>query len=183
MTPLEVFHSEKTFGVREMGKAGQCHCDISLQHLGKARAVREVPGALENADMNPVFQKGRKEDWDNDRLASLTREGDMTSPPAAICRRLKDKKGMAEDMWEGKEGDVVYPDFSKAFDMVFCSLRIARLLTAGLKKWTMWLVESCLSNDGGTSSVVQSPSGTHLLVASIKDQPLTTTMEHYYLSV
>ena len=129
------------------------------------------------------FQKSRKEDWDNDRLASLTREGDMTSPPAAICRRLKDKKGMAEDMWEGKEGDVVYPDFSKAFDMVFCSLRIARLLTAGLKKWTMCLVESCLSNDGGTSSVVQSPCGTHLLVASIKDQPLTTTMEHYYLSV
>ena len=70
---------------------------------------------------------------------------------------MKDKKGIAEDMWEGKEADVVYLDFSKAFDMVSCTLLIASLLTAGLKKWNMWWVESWLNDEGQLSSVGQSP--------------------------
>ncbi|KAK4806066.1 hypothetical protein QYF61_010275 [Mycteria americana] len=97
---------------------------------------------------------------------------------------LKDKKGIAEDLWEGKEGDVVYLDFSKAFDVVSCSLLIARLLTAGLKKWNIWWVGSWLTDEGQMSYVGQSPPGSHLLVASSSDQPLTTTVEDfYYLSV
>lgn len=135
---------------------------------------------MEKADLKAVSKKGRKEDWENYRLVSPTRGGDMASHPAATSRHLKEKKGIAEHMWEGKEGAVMYPDISKTFDKVSHSLLTASLLAAGLKKWNMWWVGSWLNDESQISSMVQSPPGSHLLVASLSDQPLTTAVEHFY---
>lgn len=60
--PLVVWGIKKAFGVKEVEKAGQCHCETSLKHLGKARAARDVTGDLEKAEVKAVFKKGRKED-------------------------------------------------------------------------------------------------------------------------
>ena len=38
-------------------------------------------------------------------------------------------------MDEGREVDVVYFDFTKAFDTVSCSILIHKLMTYGLDKW------------------------------------------------
>lgn len=117
-TPLEVWDIENVFRIWEREKAGQCHCETSFKHLGKSKAIREVPGVLEKADLKPAFQKGRKEDWQSYRVARVTWKGDMARHSAAIPRHLKDKKGAAERTWEGKEGDVLYPGFSNASDML-----------------------------------------------------------------
>lgn len=93
------------------------------------------------------------------------------------CRHWQDKAGIAEPLWEGKEGDVVCPDFSRACDRVCWGLLRARLVRAGLKGWNMGWVGIWLDNEGQVSPVVQSPLGSHSLVTSLSDQPLAA-VEH-----
>ena len=81
---------------------------------------------------------------------------------------------------EGKEGDVVCPDFSQAWDMLCCALLRARLERAGLQEWNMGWVGIWLNNQGQMSSMAQSPLGSHSLETSLSDQPLSTTVEHFY---
>ncbi|KAK4806472.1 hypothetical protein QYF61_021386 [Mycteria americana] len=74
--PLEAWDMEKAFGVsrgREVGAGGArwCHRETSFQHVGKAREIREVPRSSEKANIKPMFKKGKKEDWENDRLVSF----------------------------------------------------------------------------------------------------------------
>ncbi|KAK4806480.1 hypothetical protein QYF61_013973 [Mycteria americana] len=74
--PLEAWDMEKAFGVsrgREVcaGGARWCHRETSFQHVGKAREIREVPRSSEKANIKPMFKKGKKEDWENDRLVSF----------------------------------------------------------------------------------------------------------------
>lgn len=59
-TDLELRHVEKAFGVRDVEKAGQCHCGTSLKALGKARAIPEGPGHSGRADTEPVCKQGRE---------------------------------------------------------------------------------------------------------------------------
>jgi len=47
--PQEMWDTETAFGVRDIKKAGQCHCETSVKHLGKARAIREVREDLKKA--------------------------------------------------------------------------------------------------------------------------------------
>ena len=95
-------------------------------------------------------------------------------------RHWQHKAGMAEPPWEGKEGDVVCPDFSQAWDMLCCALLRARLERAGLQEWNMGWVGIWLNNQGQMSSMAQSPLGSHCLGTSLSDQPLSTTVEHFY---
>ena len=53
---------QKAFDGRDIKKAGQCPCETSVKHLEQVRALREVPGNLEKADVKWVFNQGRKEE-------------------------------------------------------------------------------------------------------------------------
>jgi len=119
--------------VRDIEKAGQCHWETSLKHLGKARAIRKVPGNSEKADMTLVFKKGRKEDWESYRLVSLTREGVTASHPAVISSAFEGQERDYRTLEGGKRRRCLYPDFKTAFDGVSHNLLTDRLLTAGQK--------------------------------------------------
>ena len=95
-------------------------------------------------------------------------------------RHWQDKAGIAEPLGQGKEGDVVCPDFSRACARVCWALLRARLVRAGLKRWNMGWVGIWLDNEGQVSPVVESPLGSHSLVTSLSDQPLTA-VEHSYI--
>ena len=110
--------------MRDIEKAGQCHWETSLKHLGKARAVREVAGDSEKADMKLVFKKRRKEDLETYRLVSLTREGVTASHPAVISSAFEGQERDCRTLEGGKRRRCLYPDFSKAFDGVSHSLLI-----------------------------------------------------------
>ena len=137
--------------MRDIEKAGQCHWETSLKHLGKARAIRKVPGDSEKADMTLVFKKGWKKDWESYRLVSLTREGVMASHLAAISSAFEGQERNCRSLVGVKRRGCLYPDFSKAFERVSHSLLIGRLLTTELKKWNMWWVGSWLNHEGQKS--------------------------------
>jgi len=44
---------------------------------------------------------------------------------------------------EGREVDVVYLDFSKAFDMVSHNILLGKLRKYGLDEWTVRWIENC----------------------------------------
>ena len=90
---------EKAFGVRDVDKAGQCHCQTSLKPLAKARAIPEGPGHLGRADMEPVCKQGREGHWDSHRLLRLSREGQGANPPAAIPGTGSTRQG-----WQNPHG-------------------------------------------------------------------------------
>jgi len=83
-------------------KAGQCHCETSLKHLAKARAIREVAGDLEEADMTLVFKSGRKEDLESYQLACLAREDVIANYPAAISSAFEGQKRICRTHVTGK---------------------------------------------------------------------------------
>ncbi|KAK4806636.1 hypothetical protein QYF61_022942 [Mycteria americana] len=92
----------------------------------------EVPADWRLANVTPIFKKGQKEDPGNYRPVSLT---------SVTC--LVD---------EGKAVDVVYLDFSKAFDMVSHSILLEKLAAHGLDGCTLCWVKNWL--DGRAQRVV-----------------------------
>ncbi|PKU35008.1 rna-directed dna polymerase from mobile element jockey-like [Limosa lapponica baueri] len=56
--------------------------------------------------------------------------------------------GMTGWIDEGRAVDVVYLDFSKAFDMVSHSILIAKLTKCGLEEWTVRWIENWLRDRG-----------------------------------
>ncbi|KAK4806086.1 hypothetical protein QYF61_010295 [Mycteria americana] len=70
--------------------------------------------------MKPFFQKGKKEDWENYRLVTLSSlpgkvMGQIPLQPFPGTHRTR--KGLRKLYRSGKEGDVLYLDFSKGFVM------------------------------------------------------------------
>ncbi|GAB0208805.1 mitochondrial enolase superfamily member 1 [Grus japonensis] len=131
------------------------------------------------ANVTPVFKKGKKEDPGNYRPVSLTSIPGKVMEQlilGVINKHVEDKKvirsgqhgfskgkscltnliafddGMTSWVDEGRAVDVVYLDFSKAFDTVSHNILIRKLRKCGLDEWTVRWVENWLN--GRAQSVV-----------------------------
>ncbi|KAK4811052.1 hypothetical protein QYF61_016338 [Mycteria americana] len=139
----------------------------------------EVPADWRLANVTPIFKKGRKEDPGNYRPVSLTSvpgklmEQIMLS---AITGHVENNQGIKPSQHgfrkgrscltnlisfydkvtrlvdEGKAVDVVYLDFSKAFDMVSHGVLLEKLAAHGLDRCTLRWVKNWL--DGWAQRVV-----------------------------
>ncbi|KAK4828105.1 hypothetical protein QYF61_023467 [Mycteria americana] len=139
----------------------------------------EVPVDWRLANVMPIFKKGRKEDLGNYRPDSLTLvPGKLMKQIilSAITRHVEDNQGIKPSQHgfrkgrscltnlisfydkvtrlvdEGKAVDVVYLDFSEAFDMVSHSILLEKLAAHGLDGCTLRWVKNWL--DGQAQRVV-----------------------------
>ncbi|XP_064909576.1 gamma-1-syntrophin isoform X3 [Columba livia] len=141
--------------------------------FAKSWETGEVPEDWRKANVTPVFKKGKKEDPGNYRPVSLTSVPGKVMEQlilGAISRHIKDKRvirgsqhgftkgkscltnliafyeNVTRWMNDGRAVDVVYLDFSKAFDTVSHSILTAKLRRCGLDsrvvRWVAnWLKE------------------------------------------
>ncbi|KAK4810549.1 hypothetical protein QYF61_004512 [Mycteria americana] len=139
----------------------------------------EVPVDWRLANVTPIYKKGRKEDPGNHRPDSLTSvPGNLMEQIIlrAITQHVEDNQGIKPSQHgfrkgrscltnlisfydkvtrlvdEGKAVDVVYLDFSKAFDMVSHSILLEKLAAHGLDGCTLRWVKNWL--DGRAQRVV-----------------------------
>ncbi|KAK4818214.1 hypothetical protein QYF61_008704 [Mycteria americana] len=139
----------------------------------------EVPVDWTLANVTPIFKKGRKEDPGNYRPVSLTSvPGKLMEQIilSAITWHVEDNQGIKPSqhgfrkgrscltnlisfydkvtrlMDEGKAVDVVYLDFSKAFDTVSHSILLEKLAAHGLDRCSLRWVKNWL--DGRAQRVV-----------------------------
>ncbi|KAK4817671.1 hypothetical protein QYF61_023950 [Mycteria americana] len=139
----------------------------------------EVPADWRLANVTPIFKKGRKEDPGNYRPVSLTSvPGKLMDQIilSAITRHVENNQGIRPSQHgfrkgrscltnlisfydkvtrlvdEGKAVDVVYLDFSKAFDTVSHSILLEKLAAHGLDGCTLRWVKNWL--DGWAQRVV-----------------------------
>ncbi|KAK4806799.1 hypothetical protein QYF61_005595 [Mycteria americana] len=139
----------------------------------------EVPADWRLANVTPIFKKGRKEDPGNYRPVSLTSvPGKLMEQIilSAITRHVENNQGIKPSQHgfrkgrscltnlisfydkvtrlvdEGKAVDVVYLDFSKAFDTVSHSILLEKLAAHGLDGCTLHWVKNWL--DGRAQRVV-----------------------------
>ncbi|KAK4823577.1 LOW QUALITY PROTEIN: hypothetical protein QYF61_003581 [Mycteria americana] len=139
----------------------------------------EVPADWRLANVTPIFKKGRKEDPGNYRPVSLTSvPGKLMEQIilSAITRHVENNQGIKPSQHgfrkgrscltnlisfcdkvtrlvdEGKAVDVVYLDFSKAFDTVSHSILLEKLAARGLDGCTLRWVKNWL--DGWAQRVV-----------------------------
>ncbi|PKU43880.1 rna-directed dna polymerase from mobile element jockey-like [Limosa lapponica baueri] len=102
----------------------------------------EVPEDWRKANITPVFKKGKMEDPGNYRLVSLTSvpgKGKLCLTNLIVLYDVKTR-------WldEGRAADVIYLDFSKAFDTVSHNIPIKKLKKRGLDEGTVRWIESWL---------------------------------------
>ncbi|KAK4825502.1 hypothetical protein QYF61_000015 [Mycteria americana] len=139
----------------------------------------EVPADWRLANVTPIFKKGRKEDPGNYRPVSLTSvPGKLMEQIilSAITRHVENNQGIRPSQHgfrkgrscltnlisfydkvtrlvdEGKSVDVVYLDFSKAFDTVSHGILLEKLAAHGLDGCTLHWVKNWL--DGQAQRVV-----------------------------
>ncbi|CAM4495102.1 unnamed protein product [Caretta caretta] len=131
----------------------------------------EVPDDWKKANVVPIFKKGKKEDPGNYRPVSLTSVPGKIMEQVlkeSILKHLHERKGIRNSQHgftkgrscltnliafydeitgsvdEGKAVDVLYLDFSKAFDTVSHSILVSKLKKYGLDECTIRWVESWL---------------------------------------
>ncbi|CAM5081664.1 unnamed protein product [Natator depressus] len=131
----------------------------------------EVPDDWKKANVVPIFKKGKKEDPGNYRPVSLTSVPGKIMEQVlkeSILKHLHERKVISNSQHgftkgrscltnlitfydeitgsvdEGKAVDVLFLDFSKAFDMVSHSILVSKLKKYGLDECTIRWVESWL---------------------------------------
>jgi len=139
----------------------------------------EVPEDWRKASVTPIFKKGKKEDPGNYRLVSLTSIPGKVMEQfilEVIIKQVEEKKvirnsqygftkgkscltnliafydGMTGWVDEGRAMDVVYVDFSKAFDTVSHNILLGKLRKCGLDEWSVRWIENWVN--GRTQRVV-----------------------------
>jgi len=139
----------------------------------------EVPKDWRKVNVTPIFKKGKKEDTGNYRPVSLTSISAKVMEQLileVIIKQVEEKKvirssqhgftkgkscltnliafydGMTGWVDEGRAVDVVYLDFSKAFDTVSHNILLGKLRKRGLDKWSVRWTENWLN--GRTRRVV-----------------------------
>jgi len=132
----------------------------------------EMPEDWRKANVTPVFKKHKKEDLGNYRPLSLTSiPGKMMEQLVldVIIKQVEEKKvirsiqhgftkgkscltnliafydGMTGWVDEGRNVDVVYLDFSKAFDIVFHNILLGKLRKCGMDVWSVTWIENWLN--------------------------------------
>ncbi|PKU30793.1 rna-directed dna polymerase from mobile element jockey-like [Limosa lapponica baueri] len=147
--------------------------------LHLAVMAREVPVDWKIANVMPIYKKGHKEDLGNYRPVSLTSvPGKVTEQIilSAITWQIQDNQTIRPSQHgfmrgrscltnlisfydkvtrlvdEGKDVDVVYLDFSKAFDIVSHSILLEKMAARGLDRCTLCRVKNWL--DGQAQRVV-----------------------------
>ncbi|GAB0181145.1 mitochondrial enolase superfamily member 1 [Grus japonensis] len=132
----------------------------------------EVPKDWRKAVITPVFRRGKEEDPGNYRPVSLTSiPGKMMEQLllGVTSKHVEEKKvigsgqheftkgkscltnltafydGMTSWVDEGRAVDVVYLDFSKAFDTVSHNILVSKLRKRGSDEWTVRWVENWLN--------------------------------------
>jgi len=140
---------------------------------------REVPEDWRKANVTPVFKKGKKEDPGNYRAVSLTSIPGKVMEQFIldiISKQVEEKKVIRSSQhgftkgkscltnlialcdsvtsWvdEGRTVDVVYLDFSKAFNTVSHNTLLGKLRKYGLDEWSVRWIENWLN--GRTRRVV-----------------------------
>ncbi|GAB0186537.1 mitochondrial enolase superfamily member 1 [Grus japonensis] len=140
--------------------------------FGRSWRAGEVPGDWRKANVTPVFKKGKKEDPGNYRPVSLfsipgkvmeqlilgvinkhveekkvIRSGQhgFTKGKSCLTNLIAFYDGMTSWVDEGRAVDVVYLDFSKAFDTMSHNILISKLRKCGLDEWTVRWVENWLN--------------------------------------
>jgi len=138
----------------------------------------KVPEDWRKANVTPIFKEGKKEDPGNYRLVSLLSvpgEGMEQLLLDIISKQVEEKKvirssqhgfakgkscltnliayydGMTGWVDAGRDVDVVYLNFSKAFDTVSHNILLGKLRKYGLDELTVKWTENCLN--GRTQSV------------------------------
>ncbi|PKU30008.1 rna-directed dna polymerase from mobile element jockey- hypothetical protein [Limosa lapponica baueri] len=144
---------------------------ITFRHRWSWR-TGEVPEDWRKASVTPVFKKG-KEDPGNYRPVSLTSIPGKVMEQLildAISKHVEEKKVIGSGQhgftkgkscltnmiafydvitgWldEGRAADIVYLNFSKAFDTVSHSILIGKLRKRGLEEWTVRWTENWLKD-------------------------------------
>ncbi|CAM4512741.1 unnamed protein product, partial [Caretta caretta] len=139
----------------------------------------EVPDDWKKANVVPIFKKGKKDDPGDNRPVSLTSVPGKIMEQVlkeSILKHLEERKVIGNSQHgftkskscltnliafydeitgsvdEGKAVDVLFLDFSKAFDMVSHSILANKLKKYGLDEWTVRWIESWL--DHGAQRVV-----------------------------
>ncbi|KAK4807417.1 hypothetical protein QYF61_001180 [Mycteria americana] len=140
----------------------------------------DVPEGWKKANVTPIYKKGLKEDPGNYRPISLTSVPGKVMQRillGAVTSQMKDAIGKSQHGFTqgkscltnliafydkvtsidvGRVVDIVYLDFSKAFDMVSHSLLLEKLRRYGLDKWSVRWVGNWLR--GRTERVVVNSS-------------------------
>ncbi|CAM5091337.1 unnamed protein product, partial [Natator depressus] len=131
----------------------------------------EVPDDWKKANVVPIFKKGKEEDPGNHRPVSLTSVPGKIMEQVlkeSILKHLEERKVIRNSQHgftkgkscltnliafydettgsvdEGKAVDVLFLDFSKAFDTVSHSILASKLKKYGLDEWTIRWIESWL---------------------------------------
>ncbi|KAK4811345.1 hypothetical protein QYF61_027574 [Mycteria americana] len=139
LTSTPIPHPPELFGVgEEVEKTG-----VNLS-LGRREGCLRTGGKQMSP---PLFKKSKKEDPGNYRPVSLTLIPGKVMEQLildTISRHVKEKKVIRMD--EGKAVDVVYLDFSKAFDTISHSILLEKLAAHGLDGRTLCWAQKVVVN-------------------------------------